>query len=86
SPVAMVTDYDCWKEEDEVSTEKVTQHLMANIENAQRLIETSLPALNGPRSCPCRSALKGAVFTQPDAINRKTAKKLKLLIDKYVKI
>ncbi|MEE8425609.1 MAG: S-methyl-5'-thioadenosine phosphorylase, partial [Elusimicrobiota bacterium] len=86
SPVAMVTDYDCWKEEDEVSTKKVIEHLMANVGNAQKLIEASLPILaGGPTSCACNDGLKGAVFTQPDAINKKTVKRLELLIRKYVK-
>ncbi|MFH1726685.1 MAG: S-methyl-5'-thioadenosine phosphorylase [Elusimicrobiota bacterium] len=86
SAVAMVTDYDCWKEDDEVSTEKVVEHLAANVANAQRLIEAVLPKLAGaPRSCACASALRGAIFTQPDAMDKKTAAKLDLLIGKYVR-
>lgn len=83
---AMVTDYDCWKDDDEVSTEKVIEHLMANAANALRLVAAVLPAVAGaPRACPCATALKGAIFTRPEAMDRKTARKLDLLIGKYVR-
>jgi len=83
--VAMVTDYDCWKEEDEVSSAKVLGHLMANVENAQRLLEKVLPRLEASkRSCGCGDALKGAIFTQPQAMNKRTVKKLAPLIKRYV--
>lgn len=84
-PVALVTDYDCWKEDDHVSTEKVVAHLMANVGNARRLLAAALPKLAAlPRRCPCASALKGAVFTDPKAMNPKTKKILRPLIGKYL--
>jgi 5'-methylthioadenosine phosphorylase len=84
--VAMVTDYDCWKEDDEVSTEKVIEHLMANAQNAQKVLKNVLPILaKQPLECPCTQALKGAIFTRPEAMNPATVKKLDLLIGKYVK-
>lgn len=84
-PVALVTDYDCWKEEDHVSTEKVIEHLMANVGNARRLLSAALPKLAAlPRRCPCATALKGAVFTAPEAMDKKTKKTLMPLIGKYV--
>lgn len=85
APMALVTDYDCWKEDDHVSTEKVVSHLMANVENAQRLLAEALPRLASlPRACPCASALKGAVFTAPAAMNPRTKKTLMPLIGKYL--
>ncbi|MFH2205103.1 MAG: S-methyl-5'-thioadenosine phosphorylase [Elusimicrobiota bacterium] len=85
SPVAMITDYDCWKEDDHVTTEKVVEHLLANVENAQRLIADVLPKLDqAPAGCGCGEALKGAIFTAPEARDKETAKKLELLIKKYV--
>ncbi|MDE2290696.1 MAG: S-methyl-5'-thioadenosine phosphorylase, partial [Elusimicrobia bacterium] len=84
-PVALVTDYDCWKEEDHVSTEKVVEHLMANVENAQRLLAAALPRLAAlPRSCPCARALKGALFTDRKAMAPAAVKALKPLIGKYL--
>lgn len=86
APIAMITDYDCWKENDHVTTGKVIEHLRANVENAQRLIEASLPKLAAATtSCGCGEALKGALFTAPEARNKETEKKLDLLIRKYVR-
>lgn len=84
-PVALVTDYDCWKEDDHVSTEKVVEHLMANVGNARRLLAAALPKLAAlPRRCPCATALKGAVFTDPKAMDPKTKRTLMPLIGKYL--
>ncbi|MEK7858942.1 MAG: S-methyl-5'-thioadenosine phosphorylase [Elusimicrobiota bacterium] len=83
---ALVTDYDCWKEGEEVSTEKVVETLVANVANAQRLLAAAIPALASlPRTCRCASALSGALFTAPSAMAPKTLKKLDLLVGKYVK-
>ena len=83
---AMVTDYDCWKDEDHVDASKVVAHLTANVANSQRLIEAVVPALERrDRSCPCAGALSTALFTQRAAMSPKTAKKLDLLIGKYVR-
>ncbi|MBI3297059.1 MAG: S-methyl-5'-thioadenosine phosphorylase [Elusimicrobia bacterium] len=85
APMALVTDYDCWKEEDHVSTAKVIEHLLANVENAQRVLTDALPKLAAlPRGCACSSALKGAVFTDPKAMDPKTKKTLWPLIGKYL--
>lgn len=84
-PVALVTDYDCWKEDDHVSTEKVVEHLVANVGNARLLLQAALPKLAAlPRRCACATALKGAVFTDPKAMDKKTKKTLMPLIGKYV--
>jgi len=83
--MAVVTDYDCWKEGEEVSTEKVVENLFANVANAQLLIQKALPSLAAMRrSCACAGALEGAVFTQPKMIRPAARKKLELLIGKYV--
>ncbi len=83
---AMVTDYDCWKEGEEVSNELVVQNLHANIANAQRFLERAVAAAAAlPRDCRCGYALDGAVFTAPAARNKKTAKKLDWLLGKYIK-
>jgi 5'-methylthioadenosine phosphorylase len=82
--VAMVTDYDCWKEEEHVSVELVVQNLLANADNAKRLLAHVLPRLNNIPN-DCADALKGAIFTHASAFNKATKKKLHPLIAKYVK-
>lgn len=84
SLVALVTDYDCWKIGEEVSTAKVVENLAANIANAQKLLARSISAVAARnRSCRCPRALEGALFTNPRFMNRRTAKKLSLLIGRY---
>ncbi|MBI5629814.1 MAG: S-methyl-5'-thioadenosine phosphorylase [Elusimicrobia bacterium] len=86
STVALVTDYDCWKEGEEVSSDKVVENLLANVNNARRLLEEAVgQAAERPRNCPCAEALKGAIFTNPKSMNKKILKKLSLLVGKYIK-
>ncbi|MEK7388264.1 MAG: S-methyl-5'-thioadenosine phosphorylase [Elusimicrobiota bacterium] len=85
SQVAMVTDYDCWKEGEEVNTELVVQNLHANSSNAQRLMRLAVPRIaKAPLEPAFSQALRGALFTSPEARNKATVKKLRLLISKYV--
>lgn len=87
STVSVVTDYDCWKEGEEVSADGVVENLFANIANAQTLLERSVPALARlPRTCACAKALDGAVFTHPEKISKAAFKRLELLIGKYVTV
>jgi 5'-methylthioadenosine phosphorylase len=83
--LGLVTDYDVWKEGEEVSVERVVGNLLANIENVKKLIKAAIPRLGRERKCECASALAYAIQTRKWAINRKTAKKLDLLIGKYLK-
>jgi 5'-methylthioadenosine phosphorylase len=81
--LAMVTDYDCWKDDDHVSVDVVLSHLAANAGNAQKILAHLLPRLkNFPNDAG--SALKNAIFTQRDAISPAIKKKLQPLIGKYV--
>ena len=82
SSIAMVTDYDCWKDEEEVSLEQVIANLSANTENAQKLLRAALPdLLKLPRRCVCAKALRQAVVTAPEAMKPATKRKLQLLLD-----
>ncbi|MBA7471609.1 S-methyl-5'-thioadenosine phosphorylase [subsurface metagenome] len=83
--LGLVTDYDVWKEGEEVSVERVVGNLLANIENVKKLIKAAIPRLERERKCECASALAYAIQTHKWAINRRTAKKLDLLIGKYLK-
>ncbi|MCB4791862.1 MAG: S-methyl-5'-thioadenosine phosphorylase [Elusimicrobia bacterium] len=83
--VALVTDYDVWKEGEEVSVEAVIETLKANTANVKKLIKNIVPVLAGyPGNCACRNALQFAIMTKIDKRNKKTYEKLKLLIGKYV--
>jgi 5'-methylthioadenosine phosphorylase len=81
--LAMVTDYDCWKDDEEVSVEMVIGNLMANADNAKKVIADVLPKLARVPN-DAASALQGAIFTDPKAMKPATKKKLAPLIKKYV--
>lgn len=87
STIAMVTDYDCWKDEDHVHTEKVVEHLMANAENVQKLLRAAIPKLAAePLDPECSQALRGAIFTAPQARNKETLERLGPIVSKYVEL
>lgn len=80
--MAMVTDYDCWHEEDgPVSGATVMAHLQANATLAHRVLAALLETYREAPDCPCHSALKGAVFSSPDQVPAETKTKLAALLD-----
>jgi len=58
--ICMVTDYDVWKEQEEVSAELVIQRMKENLEKTKRILEHVIPRIPEERNCPCKDALKGA--------------------------
>lgn len=84
--LAMVTDYDCWhEEEEEVSVELVVENLKKNTANAKKLIKAALKYIPDERTCVCASALENAIITAPDAIPEEAKEKLKLIVGRYLK-
>ncbi|MFQ5914497.1 MAG: S-methyl-5'-thioadenosine phosphorylase [Nitrospinota bacterium] len=84
--IALVTDYDCWHEEEEhhVSTEAVVAVLKQNVERARQIIREVVANLPRDRSCDCGRALEGAILTSADRIPADVKERLKPLIGKYV--
>jgi 5'-methylthioadenosine phosphorylase len=81
APVSLVTDYDCWKEGEEVDQEKVTATLRKNIENIRRLLVRVIPAA-GKAGCHnhCPEFIKSSVLTHKENFPPKLYKALKPLI------
>src|SRR5487761_1682772 len=83
--VAMVTDYDCWREgHDAVTIEEIVAVLHQNAANAAKVVKAAVAAMPAERTCACASAAQYAVLTQPDAIPEAAKVKLKLLFGKYL--
>ncbi|MFA5778651.1 MAG: S-methyl-5'-thioadenosine phosphorylase [Elusimicrobiota bacterium] len=82
--VSLATDYDVWKEGEEVSAEKVMANMKVLTTNVKKLVKSVIVKLQGERNCSCKDALKYAIMTSPKAINPKTKKKLELLVEKYI--
>ena len=84
--LAMVTDYDCWHESEEVVTvEMIIECLQKNARMAQEIVRLAVAAIDSSADCSCRHALTNAIMTQPGLIKPAQRKKLDLLIGKYLK-
>ncbi len=83
--LAMVTDYDCWREgHDDVTVEQVIAVMHQNSGNAQRVVKAAVRLM--PRDLsdsPAQTAAKFAIMTDRAAIPAETKKKLEVLFGKY---
>jgi 5'-methylthioadenosine phosphorylase len=84
--MAMVTDYDCWREgHDDVTIDQIVAVLHQNAENASKVVRAAVAALRmQEKVCSCTDALKYAVLTDRKAIPIETREKLSILLDKYL--
>ena len=81
--LALVTDYDCWKEEEEaVTLEAVLEIMHNNVELAQEVLKELAPDLTGERACACGSAAQNAVVTDSKKIPDKLKEELSILFGK----
>src|ERR1700731_3446369 len=63
--MAMITDYDCWKvEEEPVSAQTVFGHLVANAETAKKVLVDVIPRIPTEPNWPEHSALDAAMATE----------------------
>lgn len=81
---AMVTDYDCWnEEEDHVTVEMVLDNLHANASAAQRLLLEVLPRIPLSPGWPCHDALKNAILTDRKLWPARTLRELRPILARY---
>jgi 5'-methylthioadenosine phosphorylase len=84
--MAMVTDYDCWREgHDDVTVDQIVAVLHQNADNASRVIRAAVAALHTrAKACACGEALRYAILTDRTVIPADTRQKLSILLDKYL--
>ena len=83
--IAMVTDYDCWREgHDDVTVDQVVAVLHQNAENAAKVVRAAIAAMPAEKSCGCGDALKYAILTDRKAIPAEARQRLAVLLDKYL--
>jgi 5'-methylthioadenosine phosphorylase len=83
--MAMVTDYDCWKvEEEPVSAETILSHLEANAETARKVIVDVIPRLPNEPNWPEHFALDTALVTDRKLWPQATVEKLRPILDRFV--
>jgi 5'-methylthioadenosine phosphorylase len=79
--MAMVTDYDCWHEEEEdVTVAGVLETLKENVEHAKQVIAAAAMRIPAERSCGCLQAARSAVMTPPESMNPETRKRLRWIL------
>jgi 5'-methylthioadenosine phosphorylase len=78
--LAMVTDYDCWKEDvAPVTVEEVVTRLNENARAAQAILAGVARTLPAERACRCGAALENAILTDRALVPRETRERLRLL-------
>ncbi len=84
--LSMVTDYDCWhEEEDDVTVDALIAILHQNAEMSQQVVHRAIDALDGKRrGCPCPEALKSALITDPETVPAATRERLAPIVGKYL--
>jgi 5'-methylthioadenosine phosphorylase len=83
--MAMITDYDCWKEEEEpVSAQTVFGHLTANAETAKKILVDAIPRVPTQPDWPEHSALDAALTTDRKLWPESTLRKLKPILGRFI--
>jgi 5'-methylthioadenosine phosphorylase len=68
-----------------VTVDQIVAVLVKNAENATKVVRETVAAMPRERLCKCGSALAHAILTDHKKIPAATKKKLKLILNKYVK-
>jgi 5'-methylthioadenosine phosphorylase len=83
--MAMVTDYDCWREgHDDVTVEQVVAVIHQNSENAAKVVRAAVAALPRGEKSPFDGVMKYSIMTDKTMIPAATKERLALLIGKYL--
>jgi 5'-methylthioadenosine phosphorylase len=83
--MAMITDYDCWKvEEEPVSAQTVLSHLIANAETARKVIVDVIPRIPTEPNWPEHFALDTALVTDRTSWPEATVGKLKPILERFL--
>src|ERR1700758_3250077 len=79
--MAMITDYDCWKvEEEPVSAQTVFGHLTANAETAKKVLVDVIPRIPAEATWPEHSSLDAALVTDRKLWPAETVEKLRPIL------
>jgi 5'-methylthioadenosine phosphorylase len=82
--MAMITDYDCWKiEEEPVSAQTVIGHLLANAETAKELLAAVIPRIPTEADWPEHRALDSALITDRALWPVETREKLQAILGRF---
>ena len=82
--VSMVTDYDCWRvEEEPVTTQTVISHLLHNAATAKAILARLIPTIPTVPNWPEHSALDNAFATDKSLWPTETIKKMGVILQRF---
>jgi 5'-methylthioadenosine phosphorylase len=82
--MAMVTDYDCWKtDEEHVTVEMIIDNLNRNADQAKSIVKHVISRIPDQPVWPCHSALQNAIMTDRKLWPRRIAAELEPIIGRY---
>jgi 5'-methylthioadenosine phosphorylase len=83
--ISLVTDYDCWKvDEEPVTAETVIGHLLANAEAARQIIPKIVEQIPEEPNWPEHRALDSALITDRKLWPAATVKKLEVILKRFL--
>lgn len=83
--MAMVTDYDCWKaDEEHVTVEMVIANLRRNADQAKAIVSRVIPTIPSEPGWSCHDALRNAIMTEKSLWPAATKKALAPILAKYL--
>ena len=83
--LALVTDYDCWREASEdVSVEAILAILGENAAAARRALAAAVARVDPARSCGCRDAMRFGIITDREAIPEAAKRRLRPIAGRYL--
>ncbi len=84
--IAMVTDWDCWREAEEgVSVDMILKTMDGNVTAVKEALPDLVAALSPRSDCPCRHAAAGAMMGEPKNAPYDVKRRVSLLYGKYWK-
>lgn len=84
--LAMITDYDCWKTDEEpVTADAVVAHLHANVETAKDILARAIPLVPLEPGWPEHHSLDSAMITPRELWPEETVKKLGVILERFVR-
>jgi 5'-methylthioadenosine phosphorylase len=83
--MCFVTDYDCWKVDDEpVSAQTIIGHLLANADAARRILPNIIRRIPTEPTWPEHRALDSALVTDRNLWPQLTVKKLEVILKRFL--
>lgn len=83
--LAMITDYDCWKvEEEAVNAHAVIEHVQTNATNAKAVLKGAIPKIPMEANWPEHCALENALVTEKSLWPEQTANNLQPILARFM--